>query len=383
MAVLKNGEYYADFVDDVKVGEENKKSNRCMRVLELAEDGSKLRLWLSNAYDVEKDAVFHPKKFYNQLIENVGYVPPISSAPGSNPELVAKAVIPSWEVYCQWQAEALKYVMDEGFEVIFSHLHNVDIMGHQMWHLARHRDDWGNDEAFYQGAIEEIYMQTDRYLEQFLPYLDEGWTFIITSDHGLITEMNHTPGLGEVRLNALNMVEMGYTVLKKDENGNDIKEIDWTKTRAVAHRSCHIQINLKGRYETGIVEPEDKAALEEQIISDLYNYRDPITGRRVVAMALTNRDAVLLGMNGAECGDIVFFMAEGFNIIHADSLSTQRGYFDTSVSPIFVAAGAGVKENYKVERVIRQVDVAPTVAALTGLRMPAQCEGAPVYQIIE
>ena len=382
MAVLKNGEYYADFVDDVKVGEENKKSNRCMRVLELAEDGSKLRLWLSNAYDVEKDAVFHPKKFYNQLIENVGYVPPISSAPGSNPELVAKAVIPSWEVYCQWQAEALKYVMDEGFEVIFSHLHNVDIMGHQMWHLARHRDDWGNDEAFYQGAIEEIYMQTDRYLEQFLPYLDEGWTFIITSDHGLITEMNHTPGLGEVRLNALNMVEMGYTVLKKDENGNDIKEIDWTKTRAVAHRSCHIQINLKGRYETGIVEPEDKAALEEQIISDLYNYRDPITGRRVVAMALTNRDAVLLGMNGAECGDIVFFMAEGFNIIHADSLSTQRGYFDTSVSPIFVAAGAGVKENYKVERVIRQVDVAPTVAALTGLRMPAQCEGAPAYQIL-
>ena len=65
------------------------------------------------------------------------------------------------------------------------------------------------------------------------------------------------------------------------------------------------------------MEPEDKAALEEQIISDLYNYRDPITGRRVVAMALTNRDAVLLGMNGEECGDIVFFMAEGFNIIHA------------------------------------------------------------------
>lgn len=225
-------------------------------------------------------------------------------------------------------------------------------------------------------------MQTDRYLEQFLPYLDEGWTFIITSDHGLITEMNQTPGLGEVRVNGINMVEMGYTVLKKDENGNPMREVDWTKTKAIAHRSCHIQINLKGRYPTGIVEPEDKAALEEQIISDLYNYRDPITGRRVVAMALTNRDAVLLGMNGEECGDIVFFMAEGFNIIHADSLSTQRGYFDTSVSPIFVAAGAGVKENYKVERVIRQVDVAPTVAALTGLRMPAQCEGAPAYQIL-
>ena len=60
--------------------------------------------------------------------------------------------------------------------------------------------------------------------------------------------MNQTPGLGEVRVNGINMVEMGYTVLKKDENGNPMREVDWTKTKAIAHRSCHIQINLKGRY---------------------------------------------------------------------------------------------------------------------------------------
>ena len=34
------------------------------------------------------------------------------------------------------------------------------------------------------------------------------------------------------------------------------------------------------------------------------------------------------------------------------------------------------------KRVIRQVDVAPTIAALLGMRMPAQCEGAPIYQIL-
>jgi len=27
--------------------------------------------------------------------------------------------------------------------------------------------------------------------------------------------------------------------------------------------------------------------------------------------------------------------------------------------------------------------VAPTIAILLGTRMPAQCEGAPIYQIIE
>ena len=40
-----------------------------------------------------------------------------------------------------------------------------------------------------------------------------------------------------------------------------------------------------------------------------------------------------------------------------------------------------LKENFLTTRIIREVDVAPTVAALGGVRMPRECEGAPVYQI--
>ena len=29
------------------------------------------------------------------------------------------------------------------------------------------------------------------------------------------------------------MEALGYTVMKKDENGNDLREVDWEKTRAV------------------------------------------------------------------------------------------------------------------------------------------------------
>lgn len=61
----------------------------------------------------------------------------------------------------------------------------------------------------------------------------------------------------------------------------------------------------------------------------------------------------------------------------------MQGPLHTSVAPIFVACGKGIKENYKAERIIRQVDVAPTVAAILGVRMPAQCEGAPAYQIFD
>ena len=114
----------------------------------------------------------------------------------------------------------------------------------------------------------------------------------------------------------------------------------------------------------------------------LYGYRDQETGRRIVALALRRKDAVLLGLgcDYPQGGDIIYFMAEGYNYDHGDSLSTVKGFAETSVSPIFVAAGQGIR-HLTIDRYIRQVDVAPTVAVLGGVRFPAQCEGAPAYQI--
>ena len=68
----------------------------------------------------------------------------------------------------------------------------------------------------------------NRYLAQFLKYLDEGWTIIVTSDHGLICDTNEEgPALmGDAfGVNAKVMHEMGFTVLKQDEEGNIVKEI--------------------------------------------------------------------------------------------------------------------------------------------------------------
>ena len=114
----------------------------------------------------------------------------------------------------------------------------------------------------------------------------------------------------------------------------------------------------------------------------LYGYKDKETGHRIVSVALRNKDAVLLGQGGPEAGDVIIWHAEGYNFDHADCISTTYGESDTSVSPIFIAAGQGLKQGYETERIIRQIDFAATVAALGGVRMPAQCEGAPVYQIL-
>lgn len=380
---LTVGEYKPGYIDEYIKNDERKMASRCMKIFELSEDGSHIIYWMNGANDMQGDKVWHPKSLFREITENVAPVPATCLASGKSQEHLVKLGLPAWDYYCNWQADCLTYLMDTGrYEIIFSHIHNLDAMGHKFWHYAKHFEDWNNDAKFYQDAIEYMYKQTDNYIGRFLPYLDEGWTIIVTSDHGLIVEENHPPVIMEGSICVPVMQELGYTVLKKDENGNEIAELDLTKTTAVIKRGGQVYINLKGRWECGIVEPEDKYELEDRIISDLYNYRDPHTGKRVIAVALRNKDAVILGMGGPECGDIITFAEEGYNIIHMDSLSTQEGYFDSSVSPIFVAAGPGIKEGYKMTRYMRQIDVAPTMAALGGVRMPRDCDGGIVTQIL-
>lgn len=379
--VLKKGELALNVVDEFELDGETKKINRNMRIMNLDEDGTQLELWMTYALDQGKDMVWHPRTLYKDVMENVGCVPAVTLVGASDPEYARTLLFPAWDNYCEWQANALDYLMDQ-YDVIFSHLHNVDAIGHQVWHFAKENNHWGADAETYQGFLEYTYKQTDNYIGKFLHRLDEGWTIILTSDHGLITEEMTPLGIGEGGTNGTIMQDLGYTVFKKDENGNTLRELDLTKTKAIAYRGTYININLKGRYEYGIVDPEDQYELERQIIDDLYNYRDPKTGKRVSALALRRKDAAVFGMSSPDCGDIVYFVEEGFNIIHMDSLSTQEGAYHTSVSPLFVAAGPGIKSGYTTDRVIRQVDVAPTVAVLGGVRMPAQCEGAPVYQIL-
>lgn len=383
LVVLKAGEFVPGIVDEYYGEAGMITANRNMRLLEIEPDGSALKIWMSKALDMSKDGLFHPKTLYKEILENVGAVPPTGTVGGKNYVLVRDGLIPSWENYCQWQADAINHLIaTEQYDVVFSHIHHVDQMGHAFWYFGKARAELGNNEEAYQGLIAQAYRQTDRYVGRFMHLLEEGWTIFIVSDHGLlITPEDESPLIGDAfGCNIRVMEELGFTVLKRDEQGNELREIDWEKTRAVATRGGQIYINLKGKYATGIVEPSDKYELEREIIDGLYSYR--FNGKRVIAVAMRNKEAVLLGTGGEECGDVLYWLEEGFNRLHGDALPTLKGYADTTVSPIFIAAGAGLKVGFTCQRLIRQVDVAPTIAALLGVRMPQQCEGAVIHQIL-
>ena len=233
----------------------------------------------------------------------------------------------------------------------------------------------------YREFLANISKQNDYYIGRFLHLLDEGWTIFLVSDHGLTCSEEGQSYMAGPGVDATFMREWGYTEVKYDENGKPLPEIDWSKTKAIFTRMNEIYINLKGKYATGIVDPADKYDLESEIIAKLYGAKDE-HGHCRIALALRNKDAALIGLGGPECGDIIVMHAEQNLFDHGDSLSTFWGVSHTSVSPIFVAAGKGIKAGYQTTRVIREVDVTPTIAWLGGIRMPKDCEGAPAYQIL-
>jgi len=385
---IKDEEYHicVETVLPLEYGHVN--TERDFKIIKIDPEGKYVSVSAGTALDIETDvrsAVYSPTSLWQQTVDIAGYEPCTISFGNAYPELISKRMLPGWKAFNKWQAKALMGLIEQnGYEAVFTHNHACDHIGHACWRWAKSREKYGwNDEKLYQSFLEEIYFQVDDYIGEFMPLLDKGWTIMVTSDHGLLcSEEDEIPLLGEgFMMNVGVMRELGYTVMKKGADGSDSHKIDWAKTKAVAPRGNHIYINLKGRNPKGIVEPEDKYELERQIIDDLYSYRQD--GKRIVNIAIRNKDAALLGMSGPECGDIIYFLEEGFNRLHGDALSTTEGYFGTSVSPIFFAAGAGLKKGYYTDRVIREVDLAPTVSAVLGLRVPAQCEGAPVYQILE
>ena len=406
LAVMQLGQIRPYIIDDgFNKKDEKLEVVRHMNLIEMdQENASYFKMWISSAMDTNVYETWSPQRMYDYIKEVCGPTPPTSNIYEQVPEL-HNCMMESWGINIDWQAKAIHEIIKrEGIEVVFSHMHNVDLINHTFitFMSATLHSMMDKNPTGQKGLDLEVYLQwqkalydlTDRYLGEFVHFLDEGWTVIVTSDHAQVaSSYGKYPHLGSVTGWSLRaMQEFGYTQVVLDENGNETRKVDWTKTTAIANRSADIYINLKGRNKhtlpdgtviDGLVDPADKYELEEKIMTDLYSIKSPVTGKRVVSLAVRNKDAVHFGLGGPECGDIIYFLAEGYNQHHGDSLSTFEGENETSVSPIFVAAGPGFKSGEYTDRIIRQIDFAPTICALLGCRMPAQCEGSPAYQILD
>ncbi|WP_419180554.1 hypothetical protein [Bacillus salipaludis] len=75
-----------------------------------------------------------------QTNNNIGHVPPVSLIGGEDDKLVREIFEPSLAVYNKSQADCLNYCINEKrYDVVFSHLHNIEIvLGINYGILQRH-----------------------------------------------------------------------------------------------------------------------------------------------------------------------------------------------------------------------------------------------------
>ncbi len=139
LVVLTPGVMAREILDEAIVGDKKYRVSRSLKVLELAEDGSKLSMYVSPAMDIDNDSVYSPKRLYQEIVENVGYPTPTSNVGCQSKTLITECMLDMWYGNADWQVKALHHLIEsEDLDVIFSHFHAVDLQEHMfIKHLAK------------------------------------------------------------------------------------------------------------------------------------------------------------------------------------------------------------------------------------------------------
>ena len=365
--------------DVFTVGDRKEEGHLQFALSELYPDASRITIVVPG---VHTDSIHtYPEGLSSDIIERFG-----------SPFLMMSASIVGRDVFHyllseqnRWNAEVLTYMMEtRDWYMLFNHLHCIDYTAHDAFKQADPLTSDSEEDLLEFGEyVEFSYRSADRYVGKIIKAAPENTLFIIVSDHGA-TAQPVTFALGNtfgVLIGGI-MEEAGYTAYNEPPEAF-IRTVDWSNTKAVMQRTCYIYINLKGRDPHGIVDPEDYDELREEIIRFLYDYTDPDTGRKPVALALKKEDARVIGFHGDRVGDIVIAQNSEFGgFEHGPQLPTSEIGMG-SMKSLFIMAGPSVKKGYTLNRTMWLQDIVPTICHLTGVPVPAQTEGAIVYQALE
>lgn len=164
--------------------------------------------------------------------------------------------------------------------LLFFYISSPDPIQHMFWgpidpdHPAHQRTTG----IRYGGAIEAIYREMDRLLGRALAEVDDRMTLIVMSDHGF------APFYRYFNLNTW-LKDNGYLALMSGGRRGESslsQGVDWQRTRAYGLGLNALYLNLLGRERTGIVSPDQKAGLLDEIARKLLRVRDPVTRRPIV-----------------------------------------------------------------------------------------------------
>ncbi len=266
----------------------------------------------------------------------------------------------------------------EGFTVcVFD---GTDRMQHMFWryldpsHPARPEQV----PSAFARAIEDLYERMDKLVGRTMAECDNDDTLLIVmSDHGFNSFRRC------VDLNRW-LEEQGYLVVDDERRSEDyLAGVDWSRTRAFAVGLTGIFINLRGRFEHGVVSPDVAPALRDEIASKLRDIIDPQSGSRAIR-AVYQAAKVYRGPYKENAPDLIVGYESGYRVswdaavgrtstsVFSDNTKAWSGdhCVDPSVVPGVLFA------NHRIETTsARLLDLAPTILDLFGCPVPDYMDG--------
>jgi predicted AlkP superfamily phosphohydrolase/phosphomutase len=209
--------------------------------------------------------------------------------------------------------------------LLFYYVSSTDQRQHMFWRLfdENHPQYDARLASRYGATIENIYRESDRFLDGVLHRLDKETILIVMSDHGF------NPFRRQFNLNTW-LLENGYHRLRnpfRQEEESLFENSDWSRTKAYGVGLNGLYLNQKGREAEGIVNPGPESDnLIRELAQKLEQAVDPKTGERAILRAFIAKEAYR-GPHLEHAPDIVC----GFNHGYRISWSSPLGKFPKNV----------------------------------------------------
>ncbi|MCA9109470.1 MAG: alkaline phosphatase family protein, partial [Planctomycetaceae bacterium] len=259
----------------------------------------------------------------------------------------------------------------------------TDRMQHMFWryHDKEHPARPEQVSPALENAIEDLYIRMDDLVGRTMERCDSEETLLmVLSDHGFNTFRRC------VDLNRW-LEENGYLVVDVDRrNEQYLAGIDWSKTRAFALGLTGIFINLKDKFEQGIVESGEAAeALAAEIAERLRGLIDPENGQTAIKRAYQASRAYR-GPYKGNAPDVIVGYESGYRVswetavgktgqqVFSDNHKAWSGdhCVDPSVVPGVLFCNRKIETDHP-----RLLQIGPTILKMFGVPVPEHMDGQP------
>jgi hypothetical protein len=163
--------------------------------------------------------------------------------------------------------------------------------------------------------------------------------------------------------------------------------VDWSRTKAYPWGSGFVNVNLKGREPTGIVEPEDYDKVVKEIIHALQMGMRSRDGEIIaLGFAVEKNQAGFVGQGSEHCGDVVYGLVGSrvggyYGGVHAQQLPSARSKTG-DIRALCLLSGPAFREDVILSRPTDLTDFAPTLCYAMGYPQPAEATGGVVFQAL-